>query len=381
MEKGALPIQDNFKQPSLKRAALNECNLPLLNPLKDLIIDYLTGWFPVQVINCSQIGGVHVTQDLKYLFIGEEVMQFQDGYYKTIESDGNNTEQKNKQLAMHADNKHSQQAENDKSFVLLTIHNMASVFTIDRDITKNRLKIMRSADTITTQAISNDGKWIAMGSSENIEIWQYGKDGYRHFMKIPSTPLNPGDLKFNFSWDGSYFAVVLNQEVSVFKRNNNNYQIIYQLKLSKQSVKKVTSVALSKNGNLLCIGYSSGTLGIFKLGNNTYEQIQEISAYNKRSIDAIAIASDESFIASCCEPLKKAGSILRIWQRVKDVYKKNQIDRADSKPIKSLNFSPQGKYLVAVFNDSNESQYTVKTWQYTDSPYETIEIKDLEEIE
>ncbi|WP_412771917.1 WD40 repeat domain-containing protein [Nitrobacter sp.] len=160
--------------------------------------------------------------------------------------------------------------------------------------------------------------------------------------------------KFSLSPKGNLIAFSTadyGSPVTVFDRVTSEIAIF----ISSPRKNTASSLAFSSNNNGLAIGYINGLVRVF--ANARDPSSEEFFAYDQSSkigVDAVIFSPDGSHIATgalvgSTLPASLKYSSIKLWQTATHHLAKEAASQSGS--VKSLSWSPAGKYIAAIISD------------------------------
>ncbi|MBN2520088.1 MAG: PD40 domain-containing protein [Bacteroidales bacterium] len=263
--------------------------------------------------------------------------------------------------------------------VLFIITVLSSSFLLIAELEFKKSQILKAHPAaIFSVDISSDGYIASATVHNNITIWKRDNDKFSEIQSIETLGIN-WPICIKFSPDGKLLVVGhSNGLIDIFNASDNwnssndslgSYGNEYQSftnKYEKNIRKRIWNISFSNNGEYLVTGGSERVIKIYKIINNKYEMLQEISCHfgNIRAID---FSQDEKYFASAAED-----GMIFIWKLVNDKFEIIRQIISGSEKVISLSFSPSGKYLV-----SGDNLGKLKIWIFENE--NIVQIQSSEE--
>ncbi|MFH1212889.1 MAG: T9SS type A sorting domain-containing protein [Candidatus Neomarinimicrobiota bacterium] len=184
------------------------------------------------------------------------------------------------------------------------------------------IKTINLGIQVHSVSYSNDGIFIGIGTGNSLDLYQ--NNTFTHIRDFSYSNIN----SITFSIDGQFIAAA-GSNVSIFRISNSDlYKTIFP-------GNPTWSIAFSKNGEYLASGGVNNTVDLWKV--DTW--LKEKTLNQNNEVFAVCFSPDDSLIASA------SYQEIKIW-RVSDGSLIRTI-QGHSSWIKSIDFSPDGKYLVS----------------------------------
>lgn len=228
---------------------------------------------------------------------------------------------------------------------------------------------------------SSDGNWIAsIAENETIEVFKTNPFSKQVILPPFERSTN---MRVGLSKDGTCLAAAAEGYVALWQLRNDKYELLQSIELPDRKKETYTrfarsggdvhtqdfyywdetaeSLALSPDGLLLIVAYSKGTIRIWRVEDHKLVLFQTISSEKMTDagfpswdfLHCIALSSDKKYFIT-----NTKRDCLNIWQWAKGSYALRNQHAISKENITSLNFSPDGKYIV-----TGSSMGTVCRWK------------------